>query len=122
MGAMNRSRVAASLLLLMAGLAMLPACSPAAQQQKTFEVNPALTPDGERWPLTVDKAVIVCGTAGRLMLGVPDESGKMYWLNGLAKQEHTYADLYQVWKDDPDVPGLKIGMWLTDYGNDQCGN
>lgn len=80
----------------------------------------AMTPTGERWPLTVDKAQVVCGPANRLMLAVPDINGKWYYLNGLAKQTHSYADLFEIWKDDPDVPGLNIGMWLTDFGVEKC--
>ena len=83
-------------------------------------MSPALTPDGERWPLTVAKAVIVCAPANRLILAVPDTSGTWYWLNGLAKGTHKYADLNTIWKDDPDVAGLKIGMWLTTYGVEKC--
>lgn len=96
--------------------------TPAAQTARTFEVTPAITPEGERWPLTVDRAVVVCGPAYQLMLAVPDTSGTWYYLNGTAKGTHKYADLMQIWKDDPDVKGLKIGMWLTTYGNEKCGN
>ena len=99
----------------------IAACSAApTPSPQRFEVNAAMTPAGERWPLTVDSAEVICGPTNQLLLGVPDNSGTIYWLNGLAKQTHKYADINAIWKDDPDVPGLKIAMWLTTYGVEKC--
>ena len=85
-----------------------------------FPVSHSMTPSGKQWPLTVDRAEVICGSANRLMLGVPDASGTVYALNGTAKSDHKYADLFAIWKDDPDNPGAKIEMWLTTYGVEKC--
>lgn len=100
-------------------LLMYPWKTPAPQVQ-AYDVTPEMTPIGERWPLTVQRAQVICGTSDRLMLGVPDADGKWYALNGLASQSRKYADLVDIWKDDPDTPGLKIPMWLIDYGIERC--
>jgi len=73
---------------------------------------------GADWPLTVAEATVVCGKANRLMV---ESGGTTYYLNGLAKGDHKWADLFLIWADDPDVPGLKKDMGpLTEKALGYC--
>jgi len=72
----------------------------------------------EEWPLTVDEGTILCPGGGQLVFEV---DGIEYALNGLAKGAG-YADIEPIWRDDPDVDGLKVNIeWLISYGNTNCG-
>lgn len=74
--------------------------------------------EGWEWPLTVDNATVFCGGNGRLVL---NSEGTNYALNGLAKGDGL-RDLNPIWKDDPDVSGLKIDAGgLTEWATQACG-
>lgn len=81
-----------------------------------IEVTPALADAlGKEWPLTIDKGTIHSARGGKLLLAVTDQQGTtVYGLNGLAVTGGA-ADIRPIWKDDPDVPGLKLELWLTEY-------
>lgn len=81
---------------------------------------------GDDWPLTVDFGVASCDafTAGGMDLKsaiftAPD--GTEYALNGTAKDHTDAADIDPIWKDDPDMDGLKINIGpLIDFGLSLC--
>lgn len=74
--------------------------------------------EGWEWPLTVDSATVFCSGSGRLVINA---EGKNYALNGLAKGDGLPA-LNPIWKDDPDVSGLKIDVGgLTEWATQACG-
>lgn len=110
--------------LLLAAFMAISGCSSDGSRIDGFDVTPDLASQlGKEWPLTVEKATILCGESGALILLVHTSSGATgYALNGTAKSAHKWADLNEIWKDNPDVPGLKVNMWLIDYGHDKCGN
>lgn len=109
--------------LVVSSALVLTACASEGNRRDGFEVTPELAQRlGNEWPLTVDKATITCGESKRLWLFVQSDGGAtLYPLNGLAKAT-TKNRLEDVWKDNPEVPGLKMEMWLTEYGNEKCGN
>lgn len=78
--------------------------------------------DGKEWPLTVPAGEIICGEHNRLILMVRDSAGTVtgYALNGLAESAG-FADLETIWRKNPNVPGLRMTMWLTTYGVEKCG-
>ncbi len=84
-----------------------------------IEVTPALADAlGKEWPLTISKGTIYSASGGKLVLAVTDQRGTtVYGLNGSAITGGA-SDLFPIWKDNPEVPGLKLSMWLTQYGND----
>ena len=64
---------------------------------------------GNDWPLTVNSAILCC-KYGAVWLEV---CGKKYGLNGFAttlliSRGHTSFDLAEIWKDAPDVEGIKM--------------
>jgi hypothetical protein len=81
-----------------------------------IEVTTALADAlGKEWPLTIDKGTIHSARGGKLLFAVTDQQGTtLYGLNGLAVTGGA-ADIRPIWKDDPDVPGLKLELWLTEY-------
>lgn len=74
--------------------------------------------EGWEWPLTVERIGFECPGGGQLV--VVTEDGSKYAGNGLAKGE--YDDIAPIWKDDPDVDGLKVDIGeLIEWGNSKCG-
>jgi len=80
---------------------------------------------GDVWPLTVDYGALDCRasvidgvTLKSVTLRVPN---KQYAVNGTAKTHTPFPDIDEIWADDPDVDGLKIGMGpLTERGLALC--
>lgn len=71
------------------------------------------------WPLTVDSGLIWCRGAGQLVF---EADGVQYALNGLAKNDSELLDIEAIWRDDPDVDGLKVDIaGLIEHGNAVCG-
>lgn len=77
---------------------------------------------GGKWPLTVESGMLRCegsGGVGDVTITTPD--GTTYWVNGLAKGRHRFADFNAIWADDPDLQGLKVDAGaLTDAGLALC--
>ncbi|WP_163645871.1 DUF2511 domain-containing protein [Mycobacterium conspicuum] len=80
-------------------------------------VSQATWTDGP-WPLTVPDGTLRCEPPGRVTI---TNGGVTYWINGSAKAAHKYADLHDVWRDNPDIPGTKIDIGpLLDRGRALC--
>ena len=75
--------------------------------------------EGFDWPLTVEWVAFECPSANQLV--IVTEDGTEYAGNGLAKGAG-YADIDPIWRDDPDVAGLKVDIGeLIEWGNTTCG-
>ncbi|MDW0360800.1 DUF2511 domain-containing protein [Halomonas venusta] len=61
---------------------------------------------GEAWPFTVDSGRLECW---RGPSAVFITSGKVYQLNGMARQMG-HAPLEPIWRDNPDIPGTKVNI------------
>jgi hypothetical protein len=79
----------------------------------------ALGASEDEWPLTVESAQVDC--LGKSQVGLVVE-GETYALNGLASGTGDYRELDAVWRDDPNVDGLKLDVSdLTAWALDRCG-
>src|SRR5438067_6794663 len=68
---------------------------------------------GEKWPFTVSEGVLTCTPYGQLHLITFSANGKVYGLNGTARnlaKERGFAEIDEIWKNDPQVEGLKINI------------
>ncbi|KLO45365.1 hypothetical protein ABH37_00790 [Mycobacterium haemophilum] len=94
--------------------------SPSAAHPGGF-VSEATWTDGP-WPLTVSEGTLACHPLGAHLGRVTFTSGgTTYWVNGTAKAAHKYADLDDIWRDNPDIPGTKINIGpLLDRGLALC--
>ncbi len=66
---------------------------------------------GSEWPLTVDSAKLCC----RHNAVWVEVRGKKYGINGtskslLEKRGHQCSDIQEIWKDHPEVDGLKVNI------------
>lgn len=94
------------MLLIVALVAVLVACSP----DKGFKSEQVARADyGEAWPLTVEKALLVCGPGEG---GVPtvEVDGRAFGLRNVATPAETEKGLRRIWADDPDGVGGKKDM------------
>lgn len=74
---------------------------------------------GDAWPFTVDQGIVRC-VAPRNEI-VFSSGGKAYAVNGTAKANDLYADIGQIWKDDPTIAGAKISIGpILDLGLSLC--
>ena len=76
--------------------------------------------DGQ-WPFTVDSATLFCtkGADGERVTVVADR--EMYALNGTAKSSKLYPPFDAIWRDDPNVAGLKVNIGpMLDRGLALC--
>ena len=72
---------------------------------------------GKKWPFLVGEGVIgyeplQMGTQ-KLAILTFESGGKTYALNGLAKarsKKRGYLDIVAIWKDDPEIPGVKVDI------------
>ena len=90
---------------------------------------------GERWPLTVEKAELICQNAhnpagdGLILTRVFVKArGETYAVNGLARDliesDPTIHDIYSgnIWRSHSTIPGLRIDIGpLIDEGLKLCG-
>ena len=61
---------------------------------------------GEKWPFTVGQGVVDCVPhKGAIFIW----AGQTFALNGVAKGMG-YKDLWEIWRNDPDISGLKVGI------------
>lgn len=70
---------------------------------------------GDKWPLTIDYGVVRCENivvAGRTLqiASIEDPSGREYAMNGTARSHTSLGDVEQIWRENPDVEGLKINI------------
>lgn len=72
---------------------------------------------GKKWPFLVSGGVIgyepLLVGRQKLALLTFESGGKTYALNGLAKgrsKERGYLDIVAIWKDDPEIPGVKMDI------------
>lgn len=93
-----------------------PAATPAAEA--TIEPEPAARPEGyiskadlgDKWPLTTEDGVLRCQGSDGYGAATIRTAGKVYALNGVAKQQEAGVDIEPIWRDDPDLDGLKISL------------
>lgn len=72
------------------------------------------------WPLTVGSGTLRCDGSGGTGEVTFEGDGKVYAVNGLAKQSGL-PEIDAIWKDDPDAPGLKLDIGeLLQAGLDLC--
>lgn len=72
---------------------------------------------GDQWPFTVDSGYVDCVAPGSAILRT---GGATYGLNGLAKSRG-FTDVRTIWRDDPNIPGLKVSIGpMIDLALDQC--
>lgn len=65
-------------------------------------------PMGE-WPLTVKEGVVRCEGGGSVIFRAPDDTD--YAVNGTAlTQRPGLPKIDAIWRNDPDVPGLRINI------------
>lgn len=63
------------------------------------------------WPLTVEQGTLRCEANSAVIFQSPE--GTKYALNGTATaraDQRGYADVDEIWRDNPDVPGLKVDI------------
>jgi Protein of unknown function (DUF2511) len=71
---------------------------------------------GYAWPFTVPEGVLSCvSDAGRQAV-IFEAGGVRYGVNGTARgakvsERLRLADLRDVWRDDPAIPGAKVTTW-----------
>lgn len=84
-------------------------------------VSEATWTDGP-WPLTVPEGTLACESlGGRLGRVTITANGTTYWVNGLAKGTHRFADLDEIWRADPSFPAIKVNIGpLLDRGLALC--
>lgn len=68
---------------------------------------------GKKWPLTANEGVIKCIDGIYVVFTAPD--GKSYAVNGTALSKNTmkkrgWLDVWNIWKDDPELRGAKINI------------
>jgi hypothetical protein len=83
---------------------------------------PETTWTDEPWPLTISEGTLACesisANLGRVTFTT---GGNTYWVNGIAKAAQRYADLDEIWRDNPDIPGTKVNIGpLIDRGLALC--
>lgn len=76
---------------------------------------------GSKWPLTVDSGDLRCeGSQGFGSVVFTDPDGNEYGVNGVAVGQG-YPPIDPIWKDDPELAGLKISIGpLIDRGLSLC--
>jgi len=114
---MVKRQALCNLVLAVAVLGPLAGCSsPSSEEEHNGSQYAEL--EGWEWPLTVEWVSFRCPGAGQLVI-VAD--GEEYAGNGLAKSAG-YTDIDPIWRDDPDVEGLKVPIGdLIEWGNEECG-
>lgn len=79
--------------------------------------------EGE-WPLTVDGGTLDCQNEAGARLVTITSAGKTYALNGTARgkaKQRGWSEVDSIWKDNPEVSGLKINIGpLVDFGLSLC--
>ena len=67
----------------------------------------------EYWPWSADDTTVECKDHNAVVMTI---DGTTYPLNGMAKDwKYANGDLNNVWKDNPDVDGLKVD--ISDYNH-----
>lgn len=69
--------------------------------------------DVDPWPLTVSEVTLRCDSAEGPKMVTVEADGRTYALNGTAKgfaEEHGWRDLHEIWRDNPEVEGLKVDV------------
>lgn len=92
--------------------------SPVVDVPAELKSDPGLlvsTDYGAEWPLTVPYAIVKCKektAAGRVLQLVTVESsdGTEYAVNGTAREHTELADVFLIWADDSNAPGLKVDI------------
>jgi hypothetical protein len=80
---------------------------------------------GEDWPFTVERGFVDCtNLSGGLREAVFRSGGMTYALNGTARSRakaQGYEDVMDIWRDDPNNPGLKIDIGpILDLALQEC--
>jgi hypothetical protein len=61
---------------------------------------------GDDWPFTFSSGYLDC----ERQAAVVNSDGKTYGLNGVAKASGRYLPLEDVWRNNPNIPGLKVNI------------
>jgi len=73
---------------------------------------------GDDWPLTVPNGRIECRDG--LHIVIRTDRG-LYPLNGSAASSGRYHDLIDIWRDHPDVDGMRVSLApLLEIGRELC--
>ena len=116
----KRWHVCAIALLLVGATAALVGCG---SQNKSNEVTITKQDFGEDWPFTVDEGVLAGNGSDGFCEVLFTTGGVTYAVNGTAKATGQYADINEIWADDPSTPGLslKVSMGpVIDRGLELC--
>lgn len=74
---------------------------------------------GAKWPLTVDSCEVEC--VGKARMLVMHANGKTYAINGSAHDMGGYPFFDEIWRDDPEVRGIKVSSGpLLDAARQLC--
>jgi hypothetical protein len=82
----------------------------------------SLAKSGEKWPLKVNEGYFQCEKVGsNYKLFFQDSKSNLYAVNGLAKAGNTTKEIDMIWKNNPEIPGLKIDISsFIDHGLEYC--
>jgi hypothetical protein len=65
---------------------------------------------GAKWAFSVDEGVLACDGKNGIGAVTLASGGKIYAVNGVAKQKGLYQPLELIWLDDPKIKGAKINL------------
>ena len=90
------------------GIVGAPAASAEPNRPRGY-ISQATWIDG-LWPFTVPDGTLMCGVGKRVTFIATPPGGKrdMFAVNGAAKP--FFASIDPIWRDDPEVPGLKVSI------------
>lgn len=97
---------------------ILPPTIPSPMLGPTDTPGPTLAPPGyvsremigDGWPLTIENGILACDGSRGVGAVIFRTGGKVYAVNGIAKQRaerNGWQDIAPIWADNPSVAGLK---------------
>lgn len=73
---------------------------------------------GDDWPFTVDEGILACVGVSEVVFKA---GGKTYAVNGMAVGTGKYAEVEEIWADNPSIPGTKKNIGpIIDRGLELC--
>jgi hypothetical protein len=76
---------------------------------------------GAKWAFSVDEGVLACDGKNGVGAVTFASGGKIYAVNGVAKQKGLYQPLELIWVDDPSIKGAKKNLGdIIDRGLKLC--
>lgn len=95
-------------LILSVGLALV--CSPVLAQDVARNIEVSKNEFGKEWPFTVESGQLSCFRFGRSTAVVFNPGTRRYGLNGMAQSRLDLPEPHPIWKDDPNIPGIKVSI------------